>query len=78
MRPSYGERCRAPWMSWIRSLWIPTVVKRKVWSASIPSGGSSVSVSLTCDALTVTVQNSPGAKSAAGSSVYWPAAHPRA
>ena len=46
-RFSYGDRCRAPWMSWILTPGTPIAVKNDVRSAAIVSGGSLVSVSWT-------------------------------
>ncbi len=46
-----------------------SVVKAKVWSASMVSGGSTRSWSLTCAAKTVVVHVSPAAKSTFGSTV---------
>lgn len=66
--PSNGERCWAPWISWMRSA-RPVVVKEKVKSPVIVSGGSSPSLSETAAPRTVTVQRSPAARSRAGSSV---------
>ena len=48
---------------------MPSVVKLNVKFDVIVSGGSLASVSVTWDALTVTVHCSPRAKSAVGSSV---------
>src|SRR5690348_7400401 len=69
LRPLSGETWAAPWMSWMRVAAPVAVVKLQESSAAMASGGSSVSWSVTWAASTVTVQGSPGANSAAGSSV---------
>ena len=65
--PSYGERCRLPWMSWIRRPSRPATKKLAVASAAIASGGSSASTSLTDAPRTVSVQRSPRGRLSAGS-----------
>jgi hypothetical protein len=65
-KPSTGDRCAAPWISWMR--W-NGVANDQVKFAAIVSGGSSASVSVTCPARIVTEQDSAGAKSASGSIV---------
>src|SRR5918996_3470977 len=66
--PSSGERCAAPWISWISSGGA-TVRKDQLKSAVIVSGGSVVSRSLPCAAAIVVVHDSSIAKSTSGSSV---------
>ena len=68
LSPSYGERCWAPWMSWMRSS-RPTVKNENERSAAIASGGSFSSWSVTAAAWTVVVQRSLRTKSSVGSRV---------
>ena len=63
--PSRGERCAAPWMSWIRAGG-PTVVNDQTALPVIVSGGSSTSLSETCAPTIVTVHVSSWTKSALG------------
>ncbi len=69
--PARGERCAAPWMSWIGTGGAggASVVKLKTKSPAMLSGGSMASWSVTCAAMTVTVQDSLFAKSRSGFSV---------
>ena len=66
--PSSGERCAAPWMSWIRAGG-PTVVNDQTALPVIVSGGSSTSLSETCVPTMVTVHVSSCTKSVSGFSV---------